>query len=296
MTDQSSDLPLRYHEFLDLKIQEIASNPQGVALVLHGLNIQPEKMASIIKRLTDSGIDVLNLSLRGHGQNYSNHDHFEASKARLEAFKTVSYRLWRNEVYKAYQAAKTRSIQKRVSLFFVGFSFGALMGVDLLASMPQVHFDRIVLFAPALQIHSRYQIARALSPFRGLTVPSFSLKCYRANDGTPIAAYNALFDALEHLEQNISPKINVPTLIFVDKKDEFVSFNKLEDFVERENLDRWEFYIVKKKASGEAGKIHHLIIDEASAGKAVWEEMMGRMTSHLMPQIKNPPAKRVVLD
>ena len=155
------------------------------------------------------------------------------------------------------------------------------MGVDLLASMPEVEFNRMVLFAPGLKIHSRYQIVRVLAPFPGLTVPSFSIKSYRANDGTPIAAYNALLDSLKHLDNNLSPKINVPTLIFIDKKDEFVSFDELKQLVENENLDQWKFQVVKKEAGGELGKIHHLIIDEASTGQDVWREIRDVMVEHL---------------
>jgi len=254
----------------------------GIALVIHGLNLRPGSMASIIKQLTDSGIDVLNVSLRGHGQNDSRDNNIEAPDARLKAFKKVSYQLWHNEVYNAYRKARNRSLQKGVSLFFVGFSLGALMGVDLLASSPEVEIDRMVLFAPAIQLHAIYQISKALSPFPGLSLPSFSLKSYRANDWTPVAAYNALFDSIEHLDENLSPKINVPTLIFIDKKDEFVSFNKLKDLMERENLDRWRFHIVEKEAKGEPGDIHHLIIDETSAGKDVWKKMMDVMKAHLL--------------
>ena len=41
---------------------------QGVALVIHGLNLRPKKMSTIIDNLTRAGIDVLSLSLRGHGE------------------------------------------------------------------------------------------------------------------------------------------------------------------------------------------------------------------------------------
>jgi esterase/lipase len=255
---------------------------KGIALVIHGLNLRPEKMESIIAILKDTGVDALNLSLRGHGQNYSQQDGCNDAQARLNAFKSVSYKLWREEVYAAYNIAKLRSTHNSVPLFFVGFSFGALMGVDLLASMPDVEFDRMVLFAPGLKIHSRYQIVRVLAPFPGLTVPSFSIKSYRANDGTPIAAYNALLDSLEHLDNNLNPKINVPALIFIDKRDEFVSFDELKKWVKNENLDQWKFHVVKKEAGGEPGKIHHLIIDEASTGEFVWKEMTGVMVAHLL--------------
>jgi len=255
---------------------------KGIALIIHGLNLRPEKMESIIAILTGMGVDALNVSLRGHGQNYSQQDGSNDAQARLNAFKSVSYDLWREEIYAAYNIAKIRSTQNGIPLFFVGFSFGALMGVDLLASRPDVEFDRMVLFAPGLKIHSRYQIVRILAPFPGLTVPSFAIKSYRANDGTPIAAYNALLDSLEHLDHNLNSKINVPALIFIDKKDEFVSYDELKKLVENENLDRWKFHEVKKEAGGEPGKIHHLIIDEASTGQDAWREITDVMVEHLL--------------
>jgi hypothetical protein len=156
------------------------------------------------------------------------------------------------------------------------------MGIDLLACMPDVKFDRMVLFAPGLKIHSRYQIVRILAPFPGLTVPSFSLKSYRANDGTPVAAYNALLDSQAHLDNNLNLKINVPALIFIDQRDEFVSYDELKKMVDYENLDQWKFQVVKKEAGGEPGKIHHLIIDEAATGQNVWREITDVMVAHLL--------------
>jgi hypothetical protein len=73
----------------------------------------------------------------------------------------------------------------------------------------------------------------------------------------------------------------VPTLIFIDKKDEFVSFDELKKLAENEDLDQWKFQVVKKEAGGELGKIHHLIIDEASTGQNVWREIKDVMVEHL---------------
>ena len=259
-----------------------AQELKGIALVIHGLNLRPEKMESIIAILTGTGVDALNLSLCGHGQNYSQQDGSNDANARLNAFKSVSYEMWRDEIVAAYNIAKLKSTHHSVPLFLVGFSFGALMGVDLLASVPDVKFDRMVLFAPGLKVHSRYQIVRVLAPFPGLTVPSFSIKSYRANDGTPIAAYNALLDSMEHLDNNLNLKINVPALIFIDQRDEFVSYDELKKMVENENLDQWKFHVVKKEAGGESGKIHHLIIDEAATGQDVWREITNAMVGHLL--------------
>jgi len=72
------------------------------------------------------------------------------------------------------------------------------------ASNPYIKFDKIVLFAPALKMRNRNYLLKTMSPFPGLVVPSFGPEAYRANKGTPIAAYNALFEAAKHFEKNLA--------------------------------------------------------------------------------------------
>jgi len=253
----------------------------GVALVIHGLNLQPSKMESIIKFLTDSGIEALNLSLRGHGKNFDRHADRDPARARLAAFKSVSYQLWMDEIFTAYTAAKNRSDKKDVPLFLIGFSLGGLMGADLLAATPDVQFDKMILFAPAIKMHLRNYMIRVLAPFPRLTIPSFALASYQSNDGTPMAGYNALFESLNSFARNAGPGANVPTLVFIDKKDEIVSYRRLQQMVQDKNLDQWQFYIVQKEGTAEPAKIHHLIIDVPSTGENVWRKMMAAMVIHL---------------
>jgi alpha-beta hydrolase superfamily lysophospholipase len=276
--DHSENHSMRWYE------SQSTDTTRGVALVIHGLNLRPSKMESIINILTDSGIDALNLSLRGHGENYDRHAHKDPARARLAAFKSVSYGLWMDEICAAYYAARNRSADKQAPLFFIGFSLGGLMGADLLVSSPDIHFDRMVLFAPAIKMHLRNYMIRVLSPFPRLTIPSFTLASYQSNDGTPMAGYNALFDSLNSFAGNTGPNANVPTLVFIDQKDEIVSYNRLKQMVQDENLDQWQFYIVQKESSKEPAKIHHLIIDAASTGENVWKDMMQAMINHLYHQ------------
>jgi len=254
----------------------------GVALVIHGLNLQPEKMRSIITLLTHSCIDVLNLSLRGHGKNYIQKANVDGNKARMEAFKTVSYKLWIKETYRAYLLASNRSHEKQVPLFLIGFSLGGLMGANLFASYPEVYFNRMVLLTPALYIHKIYYLAKILSPFPRLVIPSFLIKSYRSNRGTPVAGYNALFEAIEHFKNNMAAKLNVPTLIFIDTRDELVSYRRLKHIIKNGKLHRWRLNPVKKNTTGAKDKLHHLIIDESSLGKEAWNEMRGRIIHHLI--------------
>ena len=261
---------------------------KGVALVIHGLNLRPDKMQTIISVLTGSGIDVLRLSLRGHGENYTHHAGIDEEQARLEAFKAVSFPLWLNEAYLAYTQVREKATQKKIPLFFVGFSLGGLIGLDLFASRPEVHFDRMILFAPAIKLHSLHYLGRILSPMSRLVIPSMAPDSYLSNKkGTPVAAYNALFEGLKHFEKHVSRRLNVPTLIFIDEDDEFIPAQAFKKLKKEKKLDRWRLYIVKKEAAANRDAFHHHIIDESSTGKTVWQKMMETTIMYLFANKPN---------
>jgi alpha-beta hydrolase superfamily lysophospholipase len=96
---------------------------------------------------------------------------------------------------------------------------GGLLGVDLLSSNPSVKFDKMVLFAPAIKMHIRNSFLKILSPFPRIVIPSIAHKSYLTNDGTSIAAYNALFEMYAHLKSNLDTRINIPTVVFIDKQE-----------------------------------------------------------------------------
>jgi esterase/lipase len=257
-------------------------NITGVALAVHGLNFKPARMESVINFLNEAGIEVLNVSLRGHGQNYDHEAGTKGDEARLEAFKTVSYELWLDEVRRAFDRARKRSDRKKAPLFFVGYSLGGLLGADLLASNPDVYFDKMVLLAPAMDLHAIHNFVRLLSPFPRLVVPSLSSELYRANDGTPMAAYNALFSGMGRFKKSAGPKLNIPTVVFIDPQDELVSSYGLERLVASKRLDQWKFHLIHKEPNIK-GRMRHLIVDEPSVGKKTWNEMRKVMIDHLFP-------------
>ncbi len=155
---------------------------KGVALVVHGLNLRPERMQSIITVLNDAGIDVLNLSLRGHGNNYAKNINVSIDNARLESFRNVSYGEWLDEMYRAYVKVRERAAKKKVPVFFIGYSLGGLMGCNLALSHPDVVYDRMVLFAPALNITVKSYLLKALMPFPNIVIDSLSPISYRSNE------------------------------------------------------------------------------------------------------------------
>jgi esterase/lipase len=255
---------------------------RGVALVIHGLNLRPDRMLPIISELNKSGIDVLRLSLRGHGDNYSRGNGADENKARMDAFKNASYQVWMNEAYWAYLKLKERGEAKGVPLFLTAFSLGGLIGLDMFASIAEVKFDKLLLFAPAIRLRAIVYLERIFSPFPRLVIPSMADKTYLANEnGTPIAAYNALFEGLDHFNQNAGQKLNVPTLVFIDKQDEFIPLGKLEKLVTEKKWTRWQFYLVEKDQTAANEGFYHHIIDAPSTGNAVWQEMMAAAVAHL---------------
>jgi alpha-beta hydrolase superfamily lysophospholipase len=274
--NQSEDLSMQWF------YSDRHGESKGVALVIHGLNLRPGRMKPIISELTGSGIDVLGLSLRGHGENFSRSKGIDEDQARLETFKSVSYQVWMNEAYLAYLQVKTRGEKNGVPIFLTAFSLGGLIGLDLFASNADVKFDKLILFAPAIRLHATIYLERVLSPFPRLVLPSMAPNTYLANkQGTPIAAYNALFDGLNRFNKNAGQKLNVPTLVFIDEQDEFIPLGKLKKLVEEKKWDRWQFYIVEKDKTAEDERFYHHIIDASSTGKKVWQEMMSAASTHL---------------
>jgi pimeloyl-ACP methyl ester carboxylesterase len=259
-----------------------ATSLKGVAVVIHGLNLNPGRMAAVISSLNAAGIDAARLSLQGHGLNFQHRKGIDASEARLETFKDVSYPLWFQETLKGYEQGRQSARQNQVPLFLVAFSYGGLMGLDLLASREDVCFQRAVLFAPALSLRGWDYAIRLFSPFPKMVIPALAPADYLANPGTPMAGYNALFETLDHFESYIGPKINIPTLVIMDPGDELVSFDGLKRLAEEHRLDRWRFYPVRNHRSVLEGMLRHIVIDEASLGQELWTEVKTALIAHLL--------------
>lgn len=261
---------------------------EGVALVIHGLNLNPARMAAVINALNEAGIDALRLSLKGHGGNFTHREGMDATEARLETFKGVSYPLWFQETFKGYEQARQGARQNQVPLFLIAFSYGGLMGLDLLASRDDVCFQRAVLFAPALSLRGWDYAIRLFSPFPRMVIPALAPADYLANPGTSIAGYNALFETLDHFESHIGPRLNIPTLVIMDPGDELVSYDGLKRLVEGHHLDQWRFCPVRNHRPVLKGMLRHIVIDEASVGQADWAKIKTALTAHLLENPVSP--------
>jgi len=96
-----------------------------------------------------------------------------------------------------------------------------------------------------------------------------------------MAAYKALFEAVDNFKNARNDQLNKPTLIFIDENDEFVSAAKLNDLILRLNLDRWKIMMVQKDDNVGNKVSHHLIIDKNSVGRKMWKHMKDEIKRHL---------------
>ncbi len=246
----------------------------AVALVIHGLNVNPLRMDPLAQALNSWGVATLRCTLSGHANSLS------PGAPRLASLRAATYELWRAEAAAAYRVAAQQAAHRKLPMLLVAFSLGALIGCTAALHSADIRFAKLVLFAPALSIRRRSRVLKLLSRWPQLVIPSLTPPAYRANPGTPIAAYNALYAAQADFERRIGPQCNIPTLVFADPCDEMVSYPGLRDLIGQRGLSHWRLQPVNKAPDADTG-YHHLLINRDSVGAATWRRMMAQMRAHL---------------
>ncbi len=247
--------------------------PKGFVIVAHGLNNKPEIMGddktegTLIYNFLKEKFSVLRIELYGHGKNQ-------------KEMEETSQDDWKNSAYLQYCFAYEQ--KRKLPFYFIGFSLGALVFEELMneKTATPVHFDKAVLFAPAISINSFTRTINWLSIFssKHKLIPSAAPQSYRAHPGTSLNAYQALFELEDALEASQFEQNNTPTLIFIHPDDEVVDYSKLKRRVEKFKLKKWMIREVSTKDSRLRPKYHHLIIDKRALGEKEWlrvnDEMM----------------------
>jgi hypothetical protein len=146
----------------------------------------------------------------------------------------------------------------------------------------------MILFAPAFRVHWYTRLLRLLSPFPRLMLKSFSPSQYAANPATPVAAYNALFRSLAALPDRPDHQRVTNALIFIDPKDELVSYRALRTLCESQVSSSWQLVETPKQLRKGERDYHPLIIDEASLGSEGWGDVVRQVDSFLGALRKGP--------
>lgn len=245
--------------------------PKAVVLMLHGLNLKPAKMDGWAHLLSAHGAMVMRFALSGHSGEPG-----EMSKVNSE--------MWREQFKEAILKANAEAQKMHVPLYFVGFSLGALVCLEWLATNDKdlVSIAKMLLIAPAIATpwysHSAVGLLSLFS--KSMTLPSRSPKQYRANKGTTVAAYRALFSLKKSLHEAQFKSTNLPTLILIDKYDELVPSESIKKIIAAHKLGLWQLNIVDNRFAQENYGFRHLMVDEEAVGPALWASLSAQVLKY----------------
>lgn len=239
---------------------------KAVCLILHGLNLKPAKMDNWVSVLKEHGCLSIRMELSGHDGN-------------KDSMKKVTHEKWRDDFNIHALKAQKEADRLNVPLYFLGFSLGALMGVDFQSSHPL--FKKMVLIAPAIATPWYAKAFRLFHIFgQGMLLPSRSPKNYQANFGTSLAAYEALFYIKNSLENKNFSMTNIDTLVIMDKHDELVPLKKVRKIIEKNRLSKWQLIIVNNQFAHDNFGFRHLLVDEDAVGLKLWQDITKRVLKH----------------
>lgn len=239
---------------------------KAVCLLVHGLNNTPEVLKDLSDLLESFSIPVISIGLTGHVKD-------------ADKLKTITRPAWENDVLSAYQEAK----EKYEKIYFVGYSLGAAIGLDILSE--EVKFDKMVLLAPAIAPRALVKLLKYVAPLWP-SLPLFSLTppSYRSNPYLPLKTYAVLFEIYQSLKKKKFAHANLPALVVMDPKDETMDLNKIKLTKYKCGLNRWEIFILNSEEAKKNIPFHHLIVDKKGMGMQNWEAFTSRLQDFLREQ------------
>lgn len=73
---------------------------------------------------------------------------------------------------------------------------------------------------------------------------------------------------------------NIPTLLMIDKYDELVPSSNIKKIITQYRLSKWVLDIVDNRFAHDNYGFRHLMVDEESVGKHLWDELGKKVLSH----------------
>jgi len=250
-------------EFLPSEIEP----SKAVTIMVHGLNTKPSALLSIANFLTQNGSDVVLISLTGHKNDSQN-------------LAAITRENWISDLLEAYHYSRDLIKKDNLrSIFFVGFSLGALAHLDVLTHYPEIaNCDKMVLLAPANAPKWSTHLIKCFFFMNNKSgIPSLAPKKYRCQNKTPVQAYKVLFKMKKAIENEKYRHLNIPTMAVMDAKDETISLGYLKKIIKTYQLTNWKIYTLNSQLKGKHSSYHHLIIDEHSMGSENWNRLIQRI-------------------
>ena len=245
------------------------TNPKGVFLVVHGLNLKPSALDPLCGFLASQGFHSYRTTLRGHNEPQG---------------KPFDVAEWQRDVVEA-----TATIQSRfpdLPFYALGYSIGGLLLTNAFDSNSHIPTPRgMILLAPAISLRTFADIATTLSipPPLSWSVPNLAPPAYRRYELTPIFWYAntlALYETMGSI-QNATRLKKIQTLVILNPKDELVSEEGTRRWIQGHHLaPQWRVELIHPAPSDGLLK-EHLIIDQTSLGASEWTHLQSLVGAFL---------------
>ncbi|MFO8064587.1 MAG: hypothetical protein R6V29_08125 [Spirochaetia bacterium] len=262
--------------------------PKAVVLVVHGLNLHPDRMGSICTLLQSLGVLVVRMALSGHRGDYT-------------ALEEITRESWLEDYNAASQLLGSVTAEggpaSGLPVGFLGQSLGALTFCDFLLSEPTAgptpgradpvgadptgaepalpQFSGALLLSPALSLRPKTQILRPLTALtRRLPIPSASSPNDRLYPRLPAAAYHALYRSHHELRRRLrGDELPIPATVVMHPRDELISRPGIERLIRAGHLPGGSLVLLAP--NNESRGTRHLAVCEQTMGRANWRRFEG---------------------
>lgn len=243
-----------------------AKNPQYISLVIHGLNLNPERLDFLCQSFVKNHVTARRMVLVGHrGIGGETAD--------------VSLDVWERELKENLEQVIEKSEKLQLPYFVWGYSFGALLFLKyFLSTKLEKKPDKLIFFAPPLVLRKRCELIKLLQwlPEHWM-IPSLAPQDYRSASKLSIKAYKILWELISFLQNDIYQEVtSFPVQVYLNKHDEFINSIQTEKFIQEKWNKHLNIHWVHKTHI-----YHHLFIDDECMDKDEWNVIFQKMLSFL---------------
>ena len=239
----------------------------GVVVVVPGLNNRPAVMDPLIRVLKQAGFHCLRVSL------------YQSQPAAHLSVQDIAER-WIHDIEAAYR--RIRNAYAALPVFNLSYSLGAVVSVRFLQLNTSASFHRMVLFAPALALTRGATLLRVVRPLScfDLGLPSFAPDVIKARPTTPLKEYAAMLGMVDEVQSLAgAARIGqIRTRVFVNPKDELVSYRGVLQWIGRNTSDAWRLESI---GADSTAVYEHLIVSKTALGGGKWAELVQKLRAFL---------------
>lgn len=177
---------------------------------------------------------------------------------------------WDRDAREFHALAKAKADELGVPLHLVAYSFSAAIYQAL---AEELRFTSKIYFAPAIAIRFWFPVAALLAKaIPRATYRSMNLQGYYANATSGMLAVQALEHFVRRVAALRKKDDPTPTLVWIDPKDELVSYKGIR--IQAGRRKSWRLEKISNAGARMNPAYHHLIINEDSIGKEEWERVV----------------------